>query len=228
MTEKNAGRAKIASRRMLWRSVILLFVILASGLIAKICSFILLGLALPVILVWALAAGFIFYFFRDPSPNIPTGEGLIVSPAHGTVDFIGEAEESDFLGKGPCKRVSIFLSVFDVHVQNAPITGTVSMMRHTPGQFMNAMNLASAGVNENVLFGFDAPDGRKLSVRLIAGLIARRIVPWVQPGESANRGERIALIQFGSRVDPYLPREAEIQVHIGDKVRGGETIMAKW
>ncbi len=101
-------------------------------------------------------------------------------------------------------------------------------MKHTNGQFVNAMRLESSATNENLLIGFHTPEGRKISIRLIAGLIARRIVPWVQEYETVEQGERISLIQFGSRVDIYLPLDADIAVRPGDKVRGGETILAKY
>jgi phosphatidylserine decarboxylase len=135
--------------------------------------------------------------------------------------------EKEFMG-GECQRVSIFLSVFDVHVQNAPVLGRVAFFKHTSGQYLNAMKTESAQFNENVLIGFDCfePKGEKIGVRLIAGLIARRIVPWVVENDSVQRGERISLIQFGSRVDVYLPKRATIKVKLGDRVSGGETVIA--
>jgi phosphatidylserine decarboxylase len=157
----------------------------------------------------------------------PTGKDLVIAPGHGKVDVIDTAAEPDFIG-GECRRVSIFLSVFDVHVQNAPVTGRVALFKHTPGQYLNAMKTDSAKFNENVLIGIDTlePGGEKIGVRLIAGLIARRIVPWVAQGDSIQRGERISLIQFGSRVDVYLPLRAKIKVKLGDRVIGGETVIA--
>ena len=129
---------------------------------------------------------------------------------------------------GECQRVSIFLSVIDVHTQNAPVAGKVAWLKYTTGQFLNALKAESALYNENVLLGFEAsePRGQKVGVRLIAGVIARRIVPFVQQGEEVARGERISLIQFGSRADVYLPRAAKIQVKLGDRVVGGETVLA--
>ena len=131
---------------------------------------------------------------------------------------------------GECQRVSIFLSVFNVHVQNAPVAGRVAFFRHTLGQYLNAMRADCAQHNENVLLGIESaePAGEKIGVRLIAGLIARRIVPWTQKGETIQRGERISLIQFGSRVDVYLSRNARIKVKLGDKVVGGETVLAQF
>ena len=115
-----------------------------------------------------------------------------------------------------------------MHVQNAPVGGKVGFLRYTMGQFLNAMRTESAQFNENVLLGFEAsePKGQKVGVRLIAGAIARRIVPFVQLGEEVARGERISLIQFGSRADVYLPIGAKINVQVGDRVVGGQTVLA--
>ncbi len=174
---------------------------------------------------FALFAG---YFFRDPDAEVPPGAGLVVSPAHGTVDVIDEVEELSVMG-GRCRRVSIFLSVFNVHVQQAPVAGTVSLVRHTPGQFLNALKLESAALNENVVVGFRStePDCGPVAIKLITGLIARRIIPWVHEGDTVAKGERVSLIQFGSRVDLYLPMAARVTVALGDRVVGGETVMAR-
>ncbi len=122
----------------------------------------------------------------------------------------------------------MFLSIFDVHVQNAPVSGKLAFMKYTTGQFLNAIRVESAQYNENMLLGFEAsePRGQKIGVRLIAGVIARRIVPYVQEGDQVARGDRISLIQFGSRADVYLPREAKIKVKVGDKMVGGQTVLA--
>jgi phosphatidylserine decarboxylase len=167
---------------------------------------------------------FTLYFFRDPEARVPAGKGLVVSPAHGKVDMIERVTEPLFMGE--CQRVSTFLSVFDVHVQNAPITGKVAFYKYTPGQFLNAMKAESGLLNENALVGIEG-NGMKIGVRLLSGLIARRIVPFVVVGDSLAQGERICLIQFGSRVDLYLPLSAKIKVKLGDRVVGGETIMAE-
>jgi len=187
-----------------------------------------LGLAALVVFLGFVFGVFVLWFFRDPNPRVPSEERVVVSPAHGKVDVIDEMEEPDVMG-GPCKRISIFLSVFDVHVQNSPVAGTVNHLRHTPGKFLNALNTDSASHNENVLVGFQLkePAGGQVGIRLIAGLIARRIIPWVQTGESVSRGERVSLIQFGSRVDVYLPLTARVEVRLGQRVRGGETVVAR-
>ena len=132
--------------------------------------------------------------------------------------------EPEFIG-GQCRRVSIFLSVFDVHVQNAPVAGKLTFYKYKTGKFLNALKTESATANENALLGIDA-GGMKIGVRLIAGLIARRIVPFAVQGETLKRGERISLIQFGSRTDLYLPMSAQIKIKLGDRAVGGETIMA--
>jgi phosphatidylserine decarboxylase len=136
--------------------------------------------------------------------------------------------EPEFMG-GECRRISIFLSVFDVHVQNAPLAGRIAFFKHSPGQYLNAMRADCGKFNENVLIGVEAsePAGAKIGVRLIAGLIARRIVPWIAQNDVVQRGERISLIQFGSRADVYLPLNASLKVALGDHVVGGESILAE-
>jgi phosphatidylserine decarboxylase len=143
------------------------------------------------------------------------------------VDAIDEVDGPEFMA-GRCRRVSIFLSVFDVHVQRAPVAGKVAVCKHTPGRFLNAMDAQSAAFNENVFIGFESAEspGERIGLKLIAGLIARRIVPWVKEGEAVLRGERISLIQFGSRCDVYLPISATIRVRLKQHVKGGETTLA--
>ena len=182
-----------------------------------------------LIALWVLFAVFTFYFFRDPDPLVPTAPKVVVSPGHGTVDAIDTVNETEFMG-GACQRVSIFLSIIDVHVQSAPLTSRVAYFRQTPGRYLSATRADSAQFNENVLIGLEAgePRGEKIGLRLIAGIIARRIVPWVKENDVIQRGERISLIQFGSRLDVYLPPRAKIKAKLGDRVRGGETIIASF
>jgi phosphatidylserine decarboxylase len=177
---------------------------------------------------WVLFALLCFWFFRDPNPRVPLDADVIVAPAHGKVDLIDETTEPEFVG-GPCRRVSIFLSVFDVHVQKAPTAGRIACVRHTPGQFLNAMRSESGTRNENVFVGIESSEraGERIALRLIAGAIARRIIPWAAVGEDVSRGERISLIQFGSRVTIYLPADAKVAVRLGQHVRGGETVIAR-
>jgi phosphatidylserine decarboxylase len=224
---KHAGKAQLAALRLILLTLLVVAVVLAVAFLAKIIGAFVLGLFWTLVVLWVLFAIFTFYFFRDPEPQVPAGPNLVVAPGTGKVDAIDSASESQFMG-GDCQRISIFLSVFDVHVQRAPVSGRVAHYQYTTGQFLSALRSDSAVYNENLLLGFEAaePRGEKVGVRLIAGLIARRIVPWVAQGDDVKRGERISLIQFGSRVDVYLPRRAEIKVKLGDRVVGGETIVA--
>ena len=201
--------------------------LLGAAYIGKYLGPWILGMTGFLIFVWALFTMFTFYFFRDPDPITPDAPNLVIAPGHGKVDTIDTTTVQDFIG-GECQRISIFLSVFDVHVQNSPVTGRVAYFKHKPGQYLNAMRTDCADFNENVLIGIEAiePRGEKVGVRLIAGLIARRIVPWVAENDVVRRGERISLIQFGSRAHVYLPRHAKVKVKLGDKVVGGETILA--
>jgi phosphatidylserine decarboxylase len=224
---KHSGKALQAAGRMLRWTFLLLLAVLVTGVLAKAVGLFLVLVSVVLIPLWFLFAAFTLYFFRDPEARVPAGPDLAVSPGHGKVDVIDETDEPEFMG-GRCKRISMFLSVIDVHVQNAPVSGTVKFFQHRPGKFINAMAAESAAENENVLIGFESSGrpGEKIGVRLIAGMIARRIVPWVNVGDAVARGERISLIQFGSRVDVYLPLNAGIQVKLGEKVVGGESVLA--
>ncbi|MCE5230170.1 phosphatidylserine decarboxylase [bacterium] len=178
-------------------------------------------------LVWVLGALItvaMLGFFRDPPRKIPTQPGAVVSPADGLVDsiVINQNPQAGPVG-GPC--ISIFLSVLDVHINRAPCAGRIESTRHVAGQFKNAMDTSSADMNEcNWIF---MQAGRhQVTVRQIAGLIARRIVCRVQPGQGVKRGERIGLIRFGSRTELYLPAEAIVNVEVGQRVKGGSTVVA--
>ncbi len=225
---KHSGKAVLAALRLIGLAGAAVIALLVGALLAKfIGMFVLEYLTWVLVGLWGLFVVFTFYFFRDPDPMVPTGPDLVIAPGHGKVDVVDTITETEFMG-GECQRIAIFLSVIDVHVQYAPVTGRVAFFKHTPGQYLNAMKTDCAKFNENVLFGLDAaePRGEKVGVRLIAGLIARRIVPWIAPNDTVQRGERISLIQFGSRVEVYLPRRAKIKVNPGDKVIGGETVIA--
>ena len=228
---KHSGKARKAAFKLILISLIVLALGACTAVVGAIIATLAIAIT-PVLIVvfivaWVLFALFTLYFFRDPKPRVPAGPNLVVAPAHGKVDVIGTATEPDFMG-GECQRVSIFLSVIDVHVQNAPVSGKVAWFKYTTGQFLNALKAESAIYNENVLLGFEAsePPGEKVGVRLIAGVIARRIVPYVQLGDAVARGDRISLIQFGSRADVYLPPNARIKVKLGDHVVGGQTVLA--
>jgi len=174
---------------------------------------------------WCIApvlfAAFFLWFFRDPQRAIPTAPGLIVSPGDGKVTETVTISTPD----GPRQRISIFLSVFNVHVNRSPIGGVLSSVRYQKGQYLNAMNPDSADKNEQNIVTVQA-DGYEVTFKQIAGLLARRIVFNHVQGERVQRGQRIGLIKFGSRVDVILPIEAAIRVKVGEHVQGGATVLA--
>ena len=224
---KHSGKAAAAGIKLIGLAAAAVLVLLAVAWLAAKIATIIMALTGVLIALWALFAGFTAYFFRDPDPNPPSGSKLVIAPGHGKVDTIDFTTETDFMG-GECRRISIFLSVFDVHVQNSPVTGRVAFFKHSPGQYLNAMRADCSLYNENVLIGIESidPAGVKVGVRLIAGLIARRIIPWVAQNDPVLRGERISLIQFGSREDVYLPKDAKVKVQLGERVVGGQTVLA--
>ncbi|MGB7265703.1 MAG: phosphatidylserine decarboxylase family protein [Terracidiphilus sp.] len=172
-----------------------------------------------------LLAAFFLWFFRDPQRTIPAGDGVIVSPGDGHVTETASIATPE----GRRQRISIFLSVFDVHVNRAPISGVLSHVQYQKGKFLNAMNPASADRNEQNLVtvrGVGADAGFEVTFKQIAGLLARRIVFNCKPGQAVERGQRVGLIKFGSRVDVLVPAEAELQVKVGQRVRGGASILA--
>jgi phosphatidylserine decarboxylase len=223
----HSGKAFKAAMKMTGMTLVILAALLAFGYFAYQIGAVLRLLTGYLVALWLVFVIFVLYFFRDPDPIAPSAAEAVVAPGHGKVDLVDETTENEVMS-GPCRRVSIFLSVFDVHVQNAPVQGKVIFLQHKPGLFLNAMRTDCADHNENVLIGFELSQrpGLRVGVRLIAGLIARRIIPWIHPGEVVARSQRISLIQFGSRVNLYLPLEARIQVKPGDRVVGGQTVLA--
>lgn len=175
----------------------------------------------PLALVAVLLAAFFLWFFRDPARTIPAGAGLIVSPGDGLVTETIRLETPE----GPRQRISIFLSVFDVHVNRSPIAGTITKVRYQKGKYLNAMNPASAEQNEQNIVTVRG-EGYEVTFKQIAGLLARRIVFLPAEGSVIGRGERVGLIKFGSRVDVVLPAEAVLQVKPGVRVKGGSSILA--
>jgi len=173
--------------------------------------------AIPV-----LAAIFFLWFFRDPERTIPTGAGLIVSPADGKVTDVSPTR----LKGQPCTRISIFLNVFDVHVNRTPVSGVIRDVTYQRGQFGNAMSAASADANEQNIVTVEG-DGMTVVFKQIAGLLARRIVFTKKVGDAVIRGERVGLIKFGSRTDVIFPILAEVKVAVGDRVKGGASILAQ-
>lgn len=177
------------------------------------------------------AYAFVLNFFRDPDRPLPAGEDVCVSPADGKVTDVLEIPANEFTG-GPCVRIGIFLSVFDVHVNRVPLKGTVCHLAHRPGAFLDARDPAGSERNEAMDLGLliDLPSGpRKVLVRQIAGAIARRIVCPAPLGQSFARGERYGMIKFGSRAEVFLPRDlvAEVFVRVGDRVKGGADALAR-
>jgi phosphatidylserine decarboxylase len=170
--------------------------------------------------------GFTISFFRDPAANVPVGPGIIVAPATGRIVEIRTVNDPHFL-KGEATMVAIFLSVFDVHVQRAPIGGTIQFVRYNKGKFLDARNPNASLQNENRIVGIESEDGFRVTVRQISGLIARRIVGWADEGVALAKGERFGMIRFGSRVELFLPSGTEIAAKVGDYAKGGETIIAR-
>ena len=171
-----------------------------------------------------LLAAFVVYFFRDPEREIPAGERIILAPADGKIVAIKPFPDWKGPFGEPLVRISIFLSVFDVHVNRAPIAALVQEVKHSPGQFRAAWEEEASQANEQTLVRFATADG-DVWVKLIAGLVARRIVCRVKPGQKVEAGERIGLIRFGSRVDCILPEAAVLRVRRGQAVKGGSTIL---
>jgi phosphatidylserine decarboxylase len=174
---------------------------------------------------WAVVplvlAGFFLWFFRDPHRVVPSDPGAIVSPADGKVTEVAAVKR----GGETLKRISIFLNVFNVHVNRSPASGLIRGVHYQPGKFLNAMNPACADCNEQNTVTIEA-DGHTIIFKQIAGLLARRIVFTKNIGERVDRGERVGLIKFGSRTDVFLEANAEVVVRAGDHVKGGSSILA--
>jgi len=209
------------------------------------------GLAASAVSLFFLAVGWeligwplallsvgVFAFFRDPERVVPQADAVLVSPADGLVTLIEEVEPprelqvddgSGFAGlpAGPVTRVSIFMSVFDVHINRTPVGGTVRRVVYIPGRFMNAELDKASDENERQHILIERGDGLKIGFTQIAGLVARRIVPFVKPGDIVAKGQRVGLIRFGSRVDIYLPAGTDPKVMIGQTVIAGETVIAE-
>jgi phosphatidylserine decarboxylase len=179
----------------------------------------LLAFLLTVITLW------VAYFFRDPERTGARGDQLVIAPADGKVVLDTIIDEPAFMG-GRSRRISIFMNVFNVHVNRYPVTGTVRYLHYNPGKFLNAAAEKSSLENEQMSVGIDTPRGRVL-VRQIAGLIARRIVTYSREGEHVDQGQRMGLIRFGSRVDVFLPEDAVVRVKIGDLTVAGTSVIAE-
>jgi phosphatidylserine decarboxylase len=170
---------------------------------------------------------FFVYFFRDPERLVPAAAGLVISPADGRVISLERVREEHFL-KQPVQKLSIFMNVFDVHVNRAPVAGQVQGMVYQPGRYLAANRSEAPDQNEQLAVHLKTPNGADVVMVQIAGLIARRIISYVQEGEKLDQGERVGLICFGSRVDLYLPEECRVQVQVGQKVKAGSSIIGRW
>ncbi len=182
-------------------------------------------------LVPGVLLAFVLYFFRDPRRTVPTGAGLLVSPADGTVAEVTRLEHDEFIG-GPATRIGIFLSIFNVHLNRAPARSRVIRLRYHPGEFLNALKPESTKRNENMWIGLEeeAPPHRRLVVRQIAGAIARRIVCALRPGDVLERGAKFGMIKLGSRTELIVPStpDLRVDVKVGDRVRAGSTVVARY
>ncbi|TAL17969.1 phosphatidylserine decarboxylase family protein [bacterium] len=179
----------------------------------------------PVGILFLLLTVFVAFFFRDPERTIPPGEEYAISPADGRVQFLEDIAHDDFIG-GPAKKISIFLSVFNVHINRSPIEGVVTFKAYRPGKMLPAFKSHASDENERATLGIEGPAGKVL-VHQITGFIARRIVCRPEVGDGLRKGERFGLIKFGSCTELIVPASAEVLVKIGDKVVGGETLLAK-
>ncbi len=177
-------------------------------------------------LVWLPIALWIPLFFRDPDRPGPRGPTLVVAPADGKVVSVVQVQEPDFI-EGPATRISIFMNVFNVHVNRYPVDGTVGHRQYRPGKFVNATLDKASIDNEQMSLGITSPRGPVL-VRQIAGLIARRIITDHHPGERVTQGQRLGIIRFGSRVDTFLPPDVTVSVAVGSQTLAGQTIIAEW
>lgn len=197
--------------------------VLTALAVARPGAFALAGWAL-----WGLVALWVCSFFRDPRPVGPRGDAYVIAPAQGHIVGIVETDEPAYLG-GAATRISIFLSVFDVHVNRYPVSGTVELVRYNKGKFLHAAKDKASLDNEQSSIGLRGPRGPVL-VRQIAGSVARRIVTDGKPGDTVRQAERLGLIRFGSRVDVFLPKTAAaaVRVRVGDPVKAGETVLAEY
>jgi len=191
--------------------------------------------ALVLFLIWAplgwigvILTLWCAYFFRDPERFTPFREGLVISPADGMVQSVTPAVPPPDLdlGTAPLPRISVFMNVFDVHVNRSPVNGTVEVRAYTPGSFVNAALDKASEENERMALSIRLADGRRIGCVQIAGLVARRILCWVVPGRKLDAGERFGLIRFGSRVDVYLPEGVAPLVAVGQRAVAGETVLA--
>lgn len=171
---------------------------------------------------------FVLYFFRDPSRIIPDDDSALVSPADGRVILIEPKVHDDRFLMADVQKVSIFMNVFDVHVNRTPFSGLVEQIVYSPGKFYSADSMRAGLENETCALILDSGSNRRMACVQMAGLIARRIVCWAEKGDTLARGSRFGMIRFGSRVDLYLPLNLQIEVKIGQRVKAGETVLGRF
>ena len=184
------------------------------------------GFGVAVAVPFVVLACYFTYFFRNPDRTIPTDEHLVVSPADGTVQDVVELEDDDFI-KGPCTKIIIFLSVFNVHVNRSPIAGEIKCQKYVCGRFRPAYKDEVGFENERHMLGIENEKGFRVTVTQIAGILARRIVSWVTLDDNMSKGQVYGLIKFGSCTELVVPRNVEVLVKKGDKVRGGESVLGR-
>jgi phosphatidylserine decarboxylase len=178
----------------------------------------------PAAIFGILLAVFVAWFFRNPDRSPPSLPGAVLSPADGRIVYAGDNPPGRYFGE-PGKRVSVFMSILDVHVNRAPVSGKVVSVQYHPGKFMAANVEKASLANEQNGVLLETPEGRRIAYVQIAGMIARRVVCDLAPGDSVRAGQRVGLIRFGSRVDILLPAAASLNVRVGDRVRAGESIV---
>ena len=184
------------------------------------------GFGVAVAVPFVVLACYFTYFFRNPDRTIPTDEHLVVSPADGTVQDVVELEDDDFV-KGPCTKIIIFLSVFNVHVNRSPIAGEIKCQKYVCGRFRPGYKDEVGFENERHMLGIENEKGFRVTVTQIAGILARRIVSWVTLDDNMSKGQVYGLIKFGSCTELVVPRNVEVLVKKGDKVRGGESVLGR-
>lgn len=184
------------------------------------------GFGIAVAVPFVVLACYFTYFFRNPHRNIPADEHLVVSPADGTVQDVVKLEDDDFI-KGPCTKIIIFLSVFNVHVNRSPIAGEIKCQKYVCGRFRPAYKDEVGFENERHMLGIENDKGFRVTVTQIAGILARRIVSWVTLDDNMDKGQVYGLIKFGSCTELVVPQNVEVLVKKGDKVRGGESVLGR-
>lgn len=201
-----------------------IYFILPAALITWICA---LTGHTYLSIIFFIITGFITFFFRDPDPDIPEGDNLILSPAHGKIVSIKTRQENNFLHR-EMQCISIFLSIFDCHVNRTPISGTIKSTTYNPGRFNLAFSSNASEENENLSILLETENHDNIVLRLITGFVARRIVSIIRINDKLSKAQRIGLIRFGSRVDIYLPENVKLSVSVGNRVKGGETILGEF